>query len=99
MLNKVAPLRNERPPRNPVPDSIAPPGGIPHHVQTGETLVSIAKANGIEEWVLNDFNWKTGQQYNAKEVNWYLREYVGCTVPTHDKSNWTFTSGLKEGRG
>jgi len=92
-------MPSEKSPAIPVPDSVVPAGGIPYKVKTGDTLVSIAKAYGIEEWMLNDFNWKTGNPYDPAVVNWYLREYMGCTVPTHDKANWTFTSGLTGGRG
>jgi hypothetical protein len=89
----------EKSPPSPVPDNVVPTGGVPYKVKSGDTLVSIAKAYSIDEWELNDFNWKTGNPYNPAEVNWYLKEYVGCAVPTHDKANWKFTSGLTGGRG
>jgi uncharacterized protein YebE (UPF0316 family) len=36
---------------------------------------------------LIEFNFKTR---NPREVNWYLREYVGCVKTTQDGKNYTF---------
>jgi len=88
-----------------VPDSYVPPRGDRHAVKKGETWVSIANASGLDPWDLIDFNFpgtkrtkQTDSQRAMRQVNWYLREYVGCKTSL-DGENWAFDSGLIQGKG
>jgi hypothetical protein len=89
------PLSTERRPLNPIFDSFAPPGR-PYRVRDGDTWSSVARAAGIDAGDLIEFNFRTR---DPGEINWYLREYVGCVRATPDRRNWTFSSGLAGGRG
>ncbi len=60
-----------------------------HKVQTGETLESIAKANGLPWQVLAKFNWGTSV---PEEIDRHLRDDVGCTKKTKDRKNYIFDS-------
>jgi len=70
-----------------------PPGCIArikeHKVQTGESLDSIARANGMTWRDLAYFNWQTR---SPREINRHLRDDVGCTKKTADGYNYRFTS-------
>lgn len=59
----------------------------PKNKDRNEGWVSIAKDQALETRDLVGFNFHTG---NAKEINWYLAHYVGCTVPTADGQDYTF---------
>ncbi len=59
------------------------------HVQTGDTLESVATANGLTWQQLARFNWGTEDQ---KEINRCLREIVGCTKRTADGKSYKFHS-------
>lgn len=51
-------------------------------------------------WELIRFNYPglpANQQEAAREVNWYLQEYVGCTVLTADQKNYCFSSSANPG--
>jgi hypothetical protein len=96
---------NEERPVPCVSENYVPPGGVRYPIHTGDTWIKIANAVGIDPWDLIDFNFpgtKGAMQNNhergARQVNWYLREYVGCRTTT-DGENWTFNSGLTEGKG
>jgi len=91
-------------PVHPVPETYVPPAGIRHPVTAGESWVALAQRHGIDSWDLIDFNFpgtrqtkQTDFQLATRHVNWYLREYVGCTVD--DGQNLSFSSGLTRGRG
>ena len=60
---------------------------IEHKVKTGESLDSIAKANGMTWQELCDFNWGT---HVPKEVNQFLLDYVGVTKRAPDGINYLF---------
>jgi hypothetical protein len=67
--------------------------------------MTIAAKNSIDPWDLIDFNFPglkrvklANFQQATRQVNWYLREYVGCNTTT-DGENWAFTSGLTTGKG
>ena len=96
---------NEEIPSPLVPDSYVPPDGTRHPVQTGQTWIRIAASHSIDPWDLIDFNFPglkrlrlADPQRATRQVNWYLREYVGCNT-SKDHENWDFTSGLRGGRG
>jgi hypothetical protein len=52
-----------------------------------ESFGTIAREAEMDVWALIEFNFKTR---NPREVNWYLREYVGCVKTTQDGKNYTF---------
>ena len=74
--------RLKRNPRNPTPKGKIPPDFRPYKVKDGEGWRKLAKFHGMEVWELIYQNFKTR---NPAEINWYLREYVGCTKKTTDK--------------
>jgi hypothetical protein len=84
----------ERRPRIPLPPNYLPPGGTPYRVKTDDDLASVAKAHGITVEDLVIYNFKT---VHSAEINWYLRQNVGCVKATHDRKNWMFTSDARPG--
>jgi hypothetical protein len=60
-----------------------------HKVQTGETLDSLAKDNGITWHELAFFNWGTSV---PRQINEHLRDSVGCSKKTADGQNYLFDS-------
>ena len=96
---------NEQKPVPLVPDTYHPQLGVLYAVKTHESWGSIAQAVGIDVWDLIDFNFpgtkrlmQRNRELATRQVNWYLREYVGCNL-SNDGDNWAFTSGLTGGRG
>ena len=96
---------NEEKPAPLVPDSYIPPGGVRYPVKKGDTWGSVARSRGIDPWDLIDFNFPGTKRVRAgnperasRQVNWYLREYVGCQT-TSDGENWAFDTGLIRGKG
>jgi hypothetical protein len=56
----------------------------------------------MDPWKLIEFNYPSvathkDLQAKAAEVNWYLRNYVGCDRPTADSLNWRFSSTARPG--
>ena len=64
-------------------------------MKDGDNWWSIASANRVDVGVLIDFNFKTS---NSDEINWYLREKVGCRLETPDRDNYRFSSKDVPGR-
>ncbi len=60
-----------------------------HKVTTGETIESLANANGLTWQQLAQFNWDTSV---PDEINEHLRDEVGCTQKTPDGFNYIFTT-------
>lgn len=52
-----------------------------------ENLASIAKDHALDSADLIKYNFLTK---NSDEVNWYLANYVGCTVVSPDRRNYSF---------
>jgi Family of unknown function (DUF5995)/LysM domain len=69
--------------------------GTPYKVKDGDNWWSIASANRVDVGTLIDFNFKTS---NTDEINWYLREKVGCRLETPDHDNYRFSSGDVPGK-
>lgn len=84
----------EKEPVAKVPKNYVPPNSKQYRVKDRDSWVTIANANGIDVWELIEANFKTRV---PAEVNWYLRNYVGCNVPTPDGKNWTFSSSANPG--
>lgn len=58
-----------------------------HKVKTGETIKSLATANGMTWEELAEFNWDTRI---PEQINDHLRDDVGCTKKTADGNNYMF---------
>lgn len=83
-----------RKPNRPVPRNYIPPRSRPYRVRNGESWVTIARQHRMSPWQLIELNFKTD---DPQEVNWYLREYVGCSRETRDGRNYMFSSSDKPG--
>jgi len=65
------------------------------HVTDGDTWTSLAMLDGrTNPWDLIKANFRTT---DAKEVNWYMQEYMGCSLETADKNNYRFTKADNPG--
>jgi len=84
----------ERKPKFPLSKHYIPADSYPYKVMNGDSWRSVATGRGIDVWELINFNFNTK---NPEEVNWYLRQNVGCTLPTRDRANWRFSSDAKPG--
>jgi hypothetical protein len=73
----------------PFPSPVHLASGTAYKVKDGDNWWSIASANGIDVGALIAFNFKTS---NPDEINWYLREKVGCRLETPDRDNYRFSS-------
>jgi hypothetical protein len=90
-----------RPPAHPVAKSYIPPGGVQYPVKTGDSWVILAQRVKMTPWDLIRYNYPglpTDVQAAAREVNWYLREYVGCTNVTSNHRNYEFSTGDYPGK-
>ena len=86
---KVQPLPTEKRPKPKPVDRITAlaPGVIAHKVGGNDDWYSLASQFGHDAYTLMDFNFKT---IDSGEINWYLREYVGCRVSDERGMNWKF---------
>lgn len=67
----------------------------PYRVRDGDNWWTLQKSFGLRDpWDLIRYNFETE---NPAEVNWYLREYVGCTKVTADGKNYCFSSSATPG--
>jgi hypothetical protein len=90
--------------QRPSPDRTTPPGYVPpdssrRPVGKGVSFYSIAEEFGVHPWALVQYNFPTvgdrPTQRGAREMNWYLQEYLGCSEVTHDRKNYVFHDGLE----
>ena len=65
-----------------------------HKVATGESIDSLARANGLTWQELSKFNWGTDV---PDEINKRLRDEVGCTKKTADGYNYMFDDSDEPG--
>jgi hypothetical protein len=85
----------EKRPANPIPKGPRPGSRTPpHQVRDSETLETVAQKYGLSVSALLLHNFGT---LDTMEINWYLRENVGCNLPTYDHANWRFSSAAKPG--
>ncbi len=85
----------ERTPAKPVKRGYIPSGFRPYVVKDGDSWRSVAKLYGIDVWELMYENFRTK---DVAEINWYLRNYVGCLDTTTNHANWIFSSSARPGR-
>jgi hypothetical protein len=71
-----------------------PAGSFDHEVSDGENWQKLADRYRVPAQSIIQSNFKTTDPY---EINWYLREYVNCKVPTPDGYNWRFSTSAREG--
>jgi hypothetical protein len=75
------------------PPSVVPPypplGGTPYRVTSLDSWITVAQKAGIAPRDLIQYNFGTT---NPREVNWCLRNIVGCHHPSPDGWNYMFTS-------
>jgi hypothetical protein len=66
-----------------------------YQVRDGDNWWTLQKQFGLKDpWSLIRYNFRTD---DPAEVNWYLREYVGCVLTTPDGKNYRFSSTAKPG--
>jgi len=83
-----------KPPAKLVPKNFSPPNGHKYPVQLGDSWASLAATVGMGPWDLIRYNYPdlpVDLQLAAREVNWYLEHYVGCTLLTPDNRNYRFS--------
>jgi hypothetical protein len=72
-----------------------PEGWFRYKVRYGDNWWSVANKDGWSDPMdLIEYNFKTR---NPKEVNWYLRNFVGCKYATQDGKNHVFSDNLNPG--
>lgn len=87
----------ERRPASPLAKNFVPNGLlVPYKVKTGDSWGSIATQFDLMPWTLIEFNFPTVMktkdfEQKCEEVNWYMRENIGCTKSS-DGKNYSFSS-------
>jgi hypothetical protein len=85
----------EKRPASPLPKGIRPGSRYPpYKVTDADSLETVAQKYMIGVTTLIKHNFDT---MDPAEINWYLREHVGCNKPTSDGKNWCFSSTAKPG--
>lgn len=83
-----------REPKTILPANYVPTGCVPHRIKDGESWMSIAASIGVDPWWLIQYNFETR---DPAEVNWYLKNRVGCVRTTLDKRNFIFSQSASPG--
>lgn len=95
------PLRNDRRPLKPVRPWIQPPETYKYKVKTGDTWLTLGAQNnhqwGEHHLIWINFRLSPTDPFYADQVNWYLREYVGCRHSLDGGQNWAFTDEADPG--
>jgi len=85
-------------PVNPVLLTFVPDNGYRYPLKEGDSWVSLAASlaptGAWSPWDLIRYNYPTlphDPQLASKEVNWYLKNYLGCTLLTENKRNYRFS--------
>lgn len=89
-----------KPPAVLVPTTHVPVNGERRKVTARDSWVSLAAERGMAPWDLIRYNYPSlpaNLQEAAKEVNWYLENYVGCTTVTGDGRNYKFSGTERSG--
>jgi hypothetical protein len=97
----VQPLRNEKRPLNPVNPWLQPPDTYKYKVKTGDTWLTLGAINnhqfGESQLIWINFGLSPLDHFYTEQVNWYLREYVGCRHSLDNGRNWAFTDDADPG--
>ena len=101
MAPKVKPLRNEKYPVKLVRPWVQPPDTFRYKVKTGDTWLSLGARNnhqwGEHHIIWINFGLSPTDPFYTDQVNWYLREYVGCRHSLDGGKNWAFTDDADPG--
>jgi hypothetical protein len=81
-------------PQRPLSPQYRPTGGISYKVRDGDSWWSLAAKSAVNPWWLVQYNFETR---DPDEVNWYLRDRVGCTKKTPDGNNFVFSQAAQPG--
>lgn len=78
------------------PAAFPPAGHLrAYRVRDGDNWWTLQKRFGLRDpWSLIRYNFATD---DPAEVNWYLREYVGCAKATADGKNYCFSGAARPG--
>jgi len=71
-----------------------PLNAVGFKVRSGDNLASLAQLAGMSAKALVEYNFLTT---NSKTVNWYLRNYLGCSVPSPDRKSYSFSGNDNPG--
>ena len=74
-------------PKPTLPPRYRPPKSLPYRVKNGDSLSSLAQRLGMTAKALLQFNYNTD---HPPFINYYLKNNVGCKIPTPDGKNYTF---------
>jgi hypothetical protein len=88
------------PPARPIAPGYRPPMSEAYRLRDGDSWASVARAHDIAAWDLIVFNFpglSSNLAVAAKEVNWYLQEFVGCRKTTPDRRNYLFHAAAQPG--
>jgi hypothetical protein len=96
---------NEEKPTPPVSQTHRPPNADLIPVTSQDDWSTLAARFGVRASDLIELNFPgiaavraQSPERAARQVNWYLKNYVGCRV-TKDGENWAFSSGITGGQG
>ncbi|MEZ6063463.1 MAG: papain-like cysteine protease family protein [Planctomycetaceae bacterium] len=84
----------ERAPSRPLPENYAPFDGIQYKVTNTDTIANIASRGGRSAKFVMDYAFGT---HDPREVNWYLRNRVGCKAYGPKKQNFAFSDAADPG--
>jgi hypothetical protein len=97
----VQPLRNEKAPTKLIKPWIQPPDTYRYKVKTGDSWVTLGAQNnhqfGEQYLIWINFGLNGTEHFYTEQVNWYLREYVGCCHSLDNGRNWAFTDDANPG--
>lgn len=81
-------------PHHPLSPQYRPTGSISYKVRDGDSWWSLAAKSAVNPWWLIQYNFETR---NPDEVNWYLKDRVGCTKKTPNGKNFIFSTAAQPG--
>jgi len=81
-------------PKKPLPVGYKPTAGIARKVVDSDSWLRLAANAGVDPWWLIQYNFETR---DPAEVNWYLKNRVGCDRVTADKKNFRFSASAAPG--
>lgn len=97
----IQPLRNEKRPPKPVYPWTQPPDTYKYKVKNGDTWLTLGATNhhqfGEVQLIWINFGLSPLDHLYTDQVNWYLREYVGCRHSLDNGRNWAFTDDADPG--
>ncbi len=85
---------NLKAPTNPLPVGYRPPGADAHKVTEKDSWWTLAASRPVDPWWLIQYNFETR---DPAEVNWYLKNRVGCMKTTANGQNYVFSSNDNPG--